>query len=502
MSALRLRTRYAALRRRAALRPRREAGQGQSRLRMRRDPARRQEAARVQAVRHASARRTRRWAPAWSRPKAPARRIGPTAASARTPGRAAEGRRVSLERAGPAQARPQERPGRPVPRRGRAGDGPADRGHLPTPPSTIEWLRAGNDQSAFDVAAGRMVMTTDAYVVSPIFFPGGDIGSLAVNGTINDIAMAGARPLYLSASFIIEEGLPFADLKRVATSMGEASRAAGVPIITGDTKVVERGKADKRVRLDRRRRRRAAGHRPVQRRRSPRRRRHRLGHDRRPRRRGHVEAREPRVRDRDTVRHRRPSRPGRRDGRRGRPRAARHARSDARRPRGDAERTRASVRRRLLDRGGGDPGARRGRRRLRVSWARPAQRRQRRQARGDRRARIRRPARRGDEGPSARARNPRSSAGRSTTPIASSRCAPPSAGGGSSTGSPASNCPASADVVRKAARRRGPAATLSSSARPFAAPRRASRRPALRREGLRRPLRAPPPPAPRASAWP
>ena len=107
------------------------------------------------------------------------------------------------------------------------------------------WLRAGNDQSAFEVAAGRMVMTTDAYVVSPIFFPGGDIGSLAVNGTINDIAMAGARPLYLSASFIIEEGLPLADLQRVATSMGEASRAAGVPIITGDTKVVERGKADK-----------------------------------------------------------------------------------------------------------------------------------------------------------------------------------------------------------------------------------------------------------------
>src|SRR5208337_1969434 len=107
------------------------------------------------------------------------------------------------------------------------------------------WLRAGNDQAAFDVAAGRMVMTTDAYVVSPIFFPGGDIGALAVNGTINDIAMAGARPLYLSGSFIIEEGFPLADLKRVATSMGEASRAAGVPIVTGDTKVVERGKADK-----------------------------------------------------------------------------------------------------------------------------------------------------------------------------------------------------------------------------------------------------------------
>ena len=70
------------------------------------------------------------------------------------------------------------------------------------------WLRAGNDQSAFDVAAGRMVMTTDAYVVTPLFFPGGDIGSLAVHGTINDVAMAGARPLYLTASFVIEEGLP------------------------------------------------------------------------------------------------------------------------------------------------------------------------------------------------------------------------------------------------------------------------------------------------------
>ncbi len=107
-----------------------------------------------------------------------------------------------------------------------------------------DWLRAGNDQSAFDVATGRMVMTTDGYVVSPLFFPGGDIGLLAVNGTINDIAMAGARPLYMSASFIIEEGFPFADLNRIAQSMGEASRRANVPIITGDTKVVERGKAD------------------------------------------------------------------------------------------------------------------------------------------------------------------------------------------------------------------------------------------------------------------
>ena len=77
-----------------------------------------------------------------------------------------------------------------------------------------DWLRAGNDQSAFEVAAGRLVMTTDAYVVSPIFFPGGDIGSLAVNAAINDIAMAGARPLYLSASFVIEEGFPLGDKGR------------------------------------------------------------------------------------------------------------------------------------------------------------------------------------------------------------------------------------------------------------------------------------------------
>jgi len=81
-------------------------------------------------------------------------------------------------------------------------------------------------------------------VVSPLFFPGGDIGSLAVHGTINDIAMAGARPLYLSAGFILEEGLPLADLKRIVDSMAGAARDAGVPVVTGDTKVVEKGKAD------------------------------------------------------------------------------------------------------------------------------------------------------------------------------------------------------------------------------------------------------------------
>lgn len=105
-------------------------------------------------------------------------------------------------------------------------------------------LAQANDQAAFDVAAGRMVMSTDGYVISPLFFPGGDIGSLAVHGTINDVAMAGARPLHIAAGYIIEEGFPLADLQRIALSMGRAAREAGVAIVTGDTKVVERGKGD------------------------------------------------------------------------------------------------------------------------------------------------------------------------------------------------------------------------------------------------------------------
>ncbi|HEY5791065.1 MAG TPA: hydrogenase expression/formation protein HypE [Gammaproteobacteria bacterium] len=101
-----------------------------------------------------------------------------------------------------------------------------------------------NDQACFEVPAGRMVMATDSHVVTPLFFPGGDIGSLAVHGTVNDVAMAGARPLYLSAAFILEEGFPLAELARIVDSMARASRDAGVPVVTGDTKVVERGKAD------------------------------------------------------------------------------------------------------------------------------------------------------------------------------------------------------------------------------------------------------------------
>jgi len=107
-----------------------------------------------------------------------------------------------------------------------------------------EVLSQGNDQGAFAVPGGRMVMSTDGYVISPLFFPGGDIGSLAVHGTVNDVAMAGAVPIGLSAGFIIEEGFPLSDLERVVKSMAAASKAAGVPVMTGDTKVVEKGKGD------------------------------------------------------------------------------------------------------------------------------------------------------------------------------------------------------------------------------------------------------------------
>lgn len=105
-------------------------------------------------------------------------------------------------------------------------------------------LRQGNDQALFNVNNGRMVMSTDGHVISPLFFPGGNIGSLAVHGTVNDVAMAGAKPLYLSASFILEEGFPLGDLEKIVASMGEAANKANVPVVTGDTKVVERGKAD------------------------------------------------------------------------------------------------------------------------------------------------------------------------------------------------------------------------------------------------------------------
>ncbi len=102
-----------------------------------------------------------------------------------------------------------------------------------------------DDSAVLDAAGARLAFTTDSYVVSPIFFPGGDIGKLAVCGTVNDLAMSGATPLYLSAGFILEEGLPLSDLERIVASMAATAQAAGVPIVAGDTKVVNHGKADK-----------------------------------------------------------------------------------------------------------------------------------------------------------------------------------------------------------------------------------------------------------------
>ena len=107
-----------------------------------------------------------------------------------------------------------------------------------------EYLAQGNDGALLPRAQGRLVMATDSHVVSPLFFAGGDIGCLAVHGTINEVAVMGAQPLYLAASFILEEGFPLADLQRIVVSMAQAAKVAGVPIVTGDTKVVERGKGD------------------------------------------------------------------------------------------------------------------------------------------------------------------------------------------------------------------------------------------------------------------
>ena len=105
-------------------------------------------------------------------------------------------------------------------------------------------LAERHDSALFESGGVRYAFTTDSYVVKPLFFPGGDIGKLSVCGTLNDLAMAGARPMFLSTALIIEEGLPVADLERVLHSMAETAQAAGVAIITGDTKVVERGRGD------------------------------------------------------------------------------------------------------------------------------------------------------------------------------------------------------------------------------------------------------------------
>lgn len=112
-----------------------------------------------------------------------------------------------------------------------------------------EYLGQGNDGAVLpapmlDGKPARIVMSTDSHVVSPLFFPGGDIGCLSVHGTVNDVAVMGATPLYIAAGFILEEGFALADLARIVESMAEAARMAGVPVVTGDTKVVERGKGD------------------------------------------------------------------------------------------------------------------------------------------------------------------------------------------------------------------------------------------------------------------
>jgi hydrogenase expression/formation protein HypE len=108
-----------------------------------------------------------------------------------------------------------------------------------------QYLRKLDDQAILMAGSARLAFTTDSFVVTPLFFPGGDIGDLAVNGTVNDLAMSGARPLFLSAAFILEEGLPMEELARVVDSMARAALAAGVSIVTGDTKVVNKGSADK-----------------------------------------------------------------------------------------------------------------------------------------------------------------------------------------------------------------------------------------------------------------
>lgn len=116
--------------------------------------------------------------------------------------------------------------------------------HLFMPVLGNPTLKGLGDSAMLSIESGRIAMSTDSFVVRPLFFPGGSIGDLAVNGTVNDLAMSGAKPLYLSAGFILEEGLPLSTLAGIIECMGEAASNAGVTIVTGDTKVVERGHGD------------------------------------------------------------------------------------------------------------------------------------------------------------------------------------------------------------------------------------------------------------------
>jgi len=116
--------------------------------------------------------------------------------------------------------------------------------HIFVPAFSNPHLDALGDAAVISVEPGRLAMSTDSYVVQPLFFPGGSIGDLAINGTVNDLSMSGAKPVYLTAGFIIEEGFPVADLKRIADDMATAARQAGVSVVAGDTKVVEKGHGD------------------------------------------------------------------------------------------------------------------------------------------------------------------------------------------------------------------------------------------------------------------
>lgn len=116
--------------------------------------------------------------------------------------------------------------------------------HLFVPAFRNPELENLGDAAVLELGAGRLAMSTDSFVVQPLFFPGGSIGELAVNGTVNDLSVSGAEPKFLSASFILEEGFPLAKLAAVVDAMSEAARTAGVRIVTGDTKVVERGHGD------------------------------------------------------------------------------------------------------------------------------------------------------------------------------------------------------------------------------------------------------------------
>lgn len=118
-------------------------------------------------------------------------------------------------------------------------------GHLFLPAFSNEYLARLDDQAVLQLNGTRLAFTTDSFIVSPIFFPGGDIGQLAINGTVNDLAMSGARPVYIAAAFVLEEGLALDELSRIVHSMRNAAAQAGVQVVTGDTKVVEKGKGDK-----------------------------------------------------------------------------------------------------------------------------------------------------------------------------------------------------------------------------------------------------------------